>query len=160
MTQRSNDLANEHPTDAAGSLAARRFTVDLETDGNAQLVDLTARVGERLAALPAATAGGVVHLFVVGSTAALTTVEYEPGLVGHDVAAAFQRIAPDDIEYRHEQTWNDDNGHSHVRATLVGPSLSVPFDAGGALLLGTWQQIVLIDFDTRPRRRTIIGTVL
>ena len=158
MAQRRQQ-PTEHPTDKS-PLASRRFTVELETGGNAQVVDLTGRVGDKLAKLPAAKAGGVVHLFVVGSTAALTTVEFEPGLVDHDVAAAFQRIAPDDIEYLHEQTWNDDNGHSHVRATLVGPSLSVPFDAGGGLMLGTWQQIVLLDFDTRPRRRTVIGTVL
>ena len=159
MAKRSNAAESEHPTDIV-PLASRRFAVEVETQGDTQLVNLTGRVGERLAALPAARAGGVVHLFVAGSTAALTTVEFEPGLVGRDVAAAFQRIAPDDIEYLHEQTWNDDNGHSHVRATLVGPSLSVPFDAGGTLLLGTWQQIVLIDFDTRPRRRTVIATVL
>ena len=152
-------MSAKHPTDIA-SLAARRFTVEVETAGDTQLLDLTARVRDKLAALAAAKPGGVVHLFVVGSTAALSTVEFEPGLVQHDVAAAFQRLAPDDLAYHHEATWNDDNGHSHVRATLVGPSLTVPFDPGGRLLLGTWQQIVLIDFDTRPRRRTIIGTVL
>ena len=146
-------------TEAPGG-APRRFRVEVQTQGNAELLDLTGRVREGLGRLDGADAGGVVHLFVIGSTAALTTVEYEPGLVDHDVAAAFQRIVPDDIAYRHEATWNDDNGHSHVRATLVGPSLTVPFEPGGELCLGTWQQIVLIDFDTRPRRRTVVATVL
>jgi secondary thiamine-phosphate synthase enzyme len=97
---------------------------------------------------------GQAALLVHGSTAALTTVEYEPGLVNHDVSAALERIAPRDGRYEHEETWHDDNGHSHVRASLVGPSLALPI-TGGQVPLGTWQQIVLIDSDTRPRRRTV-----
>jgi len=93
-------------------------------------------------------------MFVPGSTAALTTVEFEPGLV-QDLPAFFERIIPRRAHYHHEDTWHDGNGHSHVRASLLGPSLTVPFK-DGALLLGTWQQIVLIDFDNRRRRRKLV----
>jgi secondary thiamine-phosphate synthase enzyme len=102
---------------------------------------------------------GLLHLFVVGSTAALTTIEYEPGLVKHDLPAVLQRLVPDDARYEHEATWNDDNGHSHVRAALVGPGLTIPF-SNGRLLTGEYQQVVLLDFDTRPRKRTVICTVV
>jgi secondary thiamine-phosphate synthase enzyme len=97
--------------------------------------------------------------FVVGSTAAITTTEYEPGLVNHDIKAAFEKIAPANGRYEHEETWHDDNGHSHVRASLLGPSLTVPI-VDGKLTLGTWQQIVLIDFDTRPRNRQVICQII
>ncbi len=96
---------------------------------------------------------------VVGSTAALSTLEYEPGLVEHDMAAALERLAPRDGRYAHEETWHDDNGHSHVRASLVGPSLALPV-VDGRVPLGTWQQIVVIDSDSRPRRRTLHMSVL
>ena len=95
---------------------------------------------------------GVASLFVVGSTVALTTLEFETGLVKHDVPNVLQRLVPDDSRYEHEATWNDDNGHSHIRAALIGPSVTVPFE-NGRLLTGEYQQVVLIDFDTRPRRR-------
>ena len=101
----------------------------------------------------------LLHLFVAGSTAALTTLEFEPGLVKHDMPEALQKLAPDNIHYDHEATWNDDNGHSHVRAALLGPGLTVPV-SNGKLLTGEWQQVVLIDFDTRPRRRAIICTLI
>lgn len=97
---------------------------------------------------------GQALVFVSGSTAALTTIEYEPGLI-EDLPDLFERIAPRGIPYKHEDTWHDGNGHSHVRASLLGPSLAVPF-AGGKLLTGTWQQIVLVDFDNRPRRREVV----
>jgi len=102
---------------------------------------------------------GQAALLVHGSTAAVTTLEYEPGLVDHDVATAMERLAPRDARYEHEETWHDDNGHSHVRASTVGPSLALPV-AQGRVPLGTWQQIVLIDFDTRPRKRTLHLSVL
>jgi len=98
---------------------------------------------------------GTVTIFNVGSTAGITTTEYEPGLVNYDISAAFEKIAPTNGRYEHEETWHDDNGHSHVRASLLGPSLSVPV-VDGRLTLGTWQQIILVDFDTRPRTRTVI----
>lgn len=102
---------------------------------------------------------GQATAMVVGSTAALSTLEYEPGLVNHDILDAMERIAPEAGTYRHEETWNDDNGHSHVRATLIGPSLALPV-VGGAVPFGTWQQPVLIDYDTRPRERRVAVTVV
>ena len=136
----------------------RRFTFEISTNGNTDVVNLTSQIVPHLKEVGAG-GEGVLHLFVVGSTAALTTVEFEPGLVKHDLPDMFQRLIPDDARYDHEATWNDDNGHSHLRASLLGASVTVPF-ANGKLLTGEYQQIVLIDFDTRPRRRTIIGTLL
>jgi secondary thiamine-phosphate synthase enzyme len=134
----------------------RRFTLDISTDGNTDLVNLSAELARHSAQL---AGEGLLHLFVPGSTAGLTTIEFEPGLVKHDVPRVFQQLVPDDAHYDHEATWNDDNGHSHVRAALLGPGLTIPF-ANGKLLTGEYQQIVLVDFDTRPRRRTIIATVM
>jgi secondary thiamine-phosphate synthase enzyme len=134
----------------------QRFTLDVETDGNTDIVNLSPELARRLRDIPGQ---GIVSLFILGSTAGLTTIEYETGLVKHDVPNAFQKLIPDDARYEHEATWNDDNGHSHIRAALVGPSLNVPF-ANGKLITGEYQQVVLIDFDTRPRRRVIIGTIL
>jgi secondary thiamine-phosphate synthase enzyme len=127
----------------------------VETRGDSQMIDLTARVQEVVERH--GFREGQALVFVSGSTAGLTTVEFEPGLQ-KDLPAAFERIAPRDLRYAHEETWHDDNGHSHVRASLLGPSLSVPL-RDGRLLLGTWQQIVLIDFDTRPRRREVVVQV-
>ncbi len=102
---------------------------------------------------------GIAVAFVIGSTAGLTTTEAEPGLLTHDLKAFFERIAPEDEHYQHEATWGDDNGHAHVRASALGPSLTVPV-VEGRLTLGTWQQIVLIDFDTRGRRREVVVQIL
>ena len=101
---------------------------------------------------------GIVNVFVAGSTAAVTTIEYEPGL-RYDFPKMLSRIAPKDIQYRHDETWHDGNGHSHVRASLVGPSLTIPF-SNGALLLGTWQQIVMLEMDTSPRERALTIQIL
>jgi secondary thiamine-phosphate synthase enzyme len=101
---------------------------------------------------------GIITVFIAGSTAAITTIEYEPGLK-HDFPKMLSRIAPRDIQYNHENTWHDGNGHSHVRASLVGPSLAVPFSSGD-LILGTWQQIVVIEMDTRPRERILTLQIL
>jgi len=127
-------------------------SVSVSTRGDSHMIDLTASVQEVVRRH--GFREGHALVFVSGSTAGLTTVEFEPGLQ-QDLPAALERLAPRGIAYAHEETWNDDNGHSHVRASLVGPSLTVPF-AGGRLLLGTWQQVVLIDFDTRPRRRDVV----
>ena len=97
---------------------------------------------------------GQVLLFVPGSTAGLTTVEYEPGLL-KDLPEAFERLYPKAQRYHHDDTWHDGNGHSHVRATMLGPSLAVPV-VDGRMTLGTWQQIVFIDFDNRPRNRELV----
>ena len=134
----------------------QRFTLSIETDGNTDIINLNPAVLENLKDVKGS---GLVSLFVIGSTAALTTLEFEHGLVKHDLPAALQRLIPDDVRYEHESTWNDDNGHSHIRAALIGPSLTVPFE-NGRLLTGEYQQCVLIDLDTGPRRRTIIVTVL
>ncbi len=127
-------------------------TVVVSTKGDAEILDLTAEVQAVVARH--GFHHGQALVFVSGSTAGLTTLEYEPGLL-RDLPAAFERIAPRGIPYAHEATWHDGNGHSHVRASLLGPSLTVPF-RGGRLLLGDWQQIVLIDFDNRPRRREVV----
>ena len=127
-------------------------TVAVSTRGDAQMLDITEEVQavvERHGFLE-----GAALVFVSGSTAGLTTVEYEPGLL-EDIPAAFERLAPRDMRYKHEDTWHDGNGHSHVRASLLGPSLTIPFRQS-RLLLGTWQQIVLIDFDNRPRKRDVV----
>ncbi len=130
---------------------------DIETRGDCEVLNLMKRVADCLKA--GRISNGIVTVFVVGSTASITTTEYEPGLANHDLKAAFEKLAPVDGDYRHEATWNDDNGHAHVRASIVGPSATVPL-VGGDLQLGTWQQIVLIDFDTRPRTRRVIVQVV
>lgn len=133
----------------------KRFTLQLSTDGDTEIVNLHPELAKHLADIKG---DGLLHLFAVGSTCALTTIEFEPGLVKHDLKTMFQRMIPDDLRYEHEATWHDDNGHSHLRASLIGPSLSVPFH-NGKLLTGEYQQVVLIDFDTRPRKRTVICTI-
>lgn len=127
------------------------------TRGNNHVLDITEPVTRAVA--QSGIREGIACVLVVGSTAGITTTEAEPGLLNHDLGDFFERIAPDDISYHHEKTWNDDNGHAHVRAALLGPSLSLPV-AGGRPPLGTWQQIVLIDFDTRPRQREVIVQVV
>ena len=127
-------------------------SVAVSTRGNSHMIDLTARVQEVVRRH--GFREGQALVFVSGSTAGLTTVEFEPGLQ-KDLPAALERLAPRGITYAHEETWHDDNGHAHVRASLLGPSLAVPFKEG-RLLVGTWQQVVLIDFDTRPRRRDVV----
>jgi secondary thiamine-phosphate synthase enzyme len=129
----------------------------IKTKGNCDIVNITEEVID--AVYQSDIHSGTVTLFNVGSTGAITTTEYEPGLVNYDIAAAFEKIAPQNGRYEHEKTWHDDNGHSHVRASLLGPSLSVPI-VDGQLTLGTWQQIVIIDFDTRARTRTVICQIV
>jgi secondary thiamine-phosphate synthase enzyme len=127
--------------------------IKIKTKGNCDVVDITNHVSEVVS--NSEINDGIVTLFNVGSTAGITTTEYEPGLVNYDIAAAFEKIAPENARYEHEETWHDDNGHAHVRASLLGPSLSVPI-VDGRLTLGAWQQIILVDFDTRPRTRTVV----
>jgi secondary thiamine-phosphate synthase enzyme len=131
--------------------------LQVRTRGNNHVVNITEEVAWAVG--QSGVRDGVVTVFNVGSTAGVTTTEFEPGLANHDIEAAFERIAPANGRYEHEQTWHDDNGHSHVRASLLGPSLSVPF-ADGRLMLGTWQQIILVDFDTRARTRTVVCQIL
>ena len=131
--------------------------IQFSTRGNCDILDLTESL-QRVVAESGISVGQITAM-VVGSTAALSTLEFEPGLVQHDIAAAMERLAAEDADYRHEATWGDDNGHSHVRAALVGPSLSLPV-VEGRVPFGTWQQPVLLDFDTRPRERTVVVTVM
>jgi len=138
-------------------MAAESHTVELDTRGNSQVVDITSEIARCVGS--GSIRCGTATVFVIGSTAAITTTEFEPGLANHDLAAAFEKIAPESGRYLHEETWHDDNGHSHVRASLVGPSLAIPL-VDGSLQLGTWQQIVLIDFDTRPRSRRILVQII
>ena len=125
-----------------------------ETKGTNDLVNITDQVKDALAQV--AMAEGLVNIFVVGSTAAITSFEYESGMIA-DMQDFYERIASQQAHYMHDETWNDANGFSHVRAAIQGPSIIVPFEKS-ELLLGTWQQIVLVEFDTRPRQREIILT--
>jgi secondary thiamine-phosphate synthase enzyme len=134
---------------------AGRFEVS--TRGNAHVVDISGQVNQVVA--DSGIREGILVVFAVGSTAGITTTEAEPGLLNHDLKAFFERIAPEDLYYKHEETWHDDNGHAHVRASALGPSLTVPL-VDGRLTLGTWQQIVLMDFDTRPRRRDVVVQIV
>ena len=126
--------------------------VQIQTSGNCQIVDITPQMAEAIR--DCGLRDGTVTVFVSGSTAGVTTVEYEPGLVA-DLEALFERLAPQGISYDHDRRWGDGNGHAHVRASLLGASLVIPFTRG-TLMLGTWQQVVVIDFDNRPRAREII----
>ena len=126
--------------------------VHCRTQGNNDAVNLTGAVEAEVAA--SGIRDGLAVLFVTGSTAALTTIEYEPGLV-EDFKDFFNRLVPQAAAYRHNLTEGDQNGHSHIRASLLGPSLTIPVE-GGRLALGTWQQIVLLDFDVRPRSREVV----
>lgn len=131
--------------------------ITITTNGEGEIVDITPEVRRCIAASGAVT--GVCSLFLIGSTAALTTIEYEDGVL-HDLMEALERIAPSDIPYAHNARWGDGNGRSHVRASLVGPSLVVPI-RDGAPHIGTWQQIVLLELDVREHReRTVLCTVI
>lgn len=137
------------------SVETHRFSV--ASKGDTQVLDLTDQVEGCLSKGQIRNGAATVH--VVGSTASITTTEYEPGLARTDLRVAYELFAPVDGEYEHEKTWNDDNGHSHVRASITGPSITVPL-IDGELALGTWQQVVLIDFDTRRRDRQVIVQVI
>jgi secondary thiamine-phosphate synthase enzyme len=125
--------------------------IKINSKGENDMVDIT---DQTLKAIEESNLkDGIVTVFVSGSTAAITTIEYEPGL-RNDFPMILNRIIPQNIEYEHDKTWHDGNGHSHVRASLIGPSLTVPFKDGN-LILGTWQQIVFFELDTRSRERRI-----
>jgi len=130
-----------------------RFAV--QTAGHRDMHDITAQVAEAVTRSGIRT--GIAHVFNVGSTAAIGTIEFEPGLQG-DLPEVLDRLMPPSREYGHEQTWHDGNGHSHLQATVLGPSLTVPVE-GGRLFLGTWQQIFHLECDVKPRRREVVVTV-
>jgi len=127
-------------------------SISFSTQGNGEVVDITQQVADEVA--DSELSGGTVTIFSPSATSSLTTIEYESGAVA-DLQALFGRLIPQDIEYRHNLRWGDGNGHSHARAALFGPSLTVPF-VNKRLTLGTWQQIVFLDFDVRPHDRELI----
>ncbi|KRT60775.1 MAG: hypothetical protein XU09_C0008G0244 [Thaumarchaeota archaeon CSP1-1] len=131
-------------------------TIQVKTKGEDDIIDITDQTSKGIEG--SKMKNGVVTIFVSGSTAALTTIEYEPGLLS-DFPKMLERVAPKNIDYGHEKLWHDGNGHSHVRASLVGPSLTVPF-CNGQMMLGTWQQIVLLELDTRSRERNLVLQIL
>ncbi|WP_420264793.1 secondary thiamine-phosphate synthase enzyme YjbQ [Candidatus Magnetominusculus dajiuhuensis] len=131
-------------------------TLGFSTRGNGHLIDVTSHVNGVLT--ESGIRSGILTVFVVGSTAAITTLEYEPGLI-KDMAELYDKLVPANKRYAHDDTWGDANGFSHVRAALQGPSLTIPFE-DGSLYLGVWQQIVLADFDHRPRQRNIVVNII
>jgi len=131
-------------------------SISLTTTSGTDILDITGLVQREIA--DSGIKEGAVTLFIPGSTAALTTIEYESGVI-NDLRKAIERLAPQDIYYEHNERWGDGNGYSHVRAALLGPSLHIPI-IGGNMTLGTWQQIVLLDFDNRPRQRKVLVQII
>jgi len=136
------------------NVITKRF--EIKSKGENDMIDITDNISKGV--IESEIKNGNVTIFVSGSTGALTTIEFEPGLQ-KDFPKMLSRIAPDDLDYGHEQMWHDGNGRSHVKASLVGPSLTVPFE-DGQLLLGTWQQIVFLELDTRSRMRSIVFQII
>ncbi len=130
--------------------------IKISSKSENDIIDITEPVADAIS--ESGISNGTITVFVSGSTGAITTIEYEPGLV-KDFPEMLSRVAPDDINYEHEQRWHDGNGRSHVKASLVGPSLTVPFK-DGQLLLGTWQQIVFLELDTKARTRTLVLQII
>ena len=130
--------------------------VQVSTRGNGDIVDITQQVAGEVQA--SGLESGIATLFVAGSTCALTTMEFEPGVV-YDLQHLLDQLAPPGADYRHNLRWGDGNGHAHIRHALLGPSLTIPF-VEGHLTLGTWQQVVLLDFDNRPRSRSVVVQML
>lgn len=137
-------------------MPTKSFGITVSTKGSGDIIDLTQKVAQ--AASDSEITDGIVLTFVPGSTAGITTIEYEPGLV-RDIPEIFEKLIPSNKTYHHDSTWGDGNGFSHLRAALVGASFSCPL-VGGRLLLGTWQQIVLLEFDNRARKREIIVQIV
>jgi secondary thiamine-phosphate synthase enzyme len=130
--------------------------ITLQSRGNCDVIDVTSQVAKHVE--KSGINSGIVTLFIVGSTAGITTIEYEPNLLS-DFKNMWDRVIPQNIPYEHNRTWGDGNGHSHVRASTLGASLTIPF-SNKKLTLGTWQQIVFVDFDNRPRSRKIAIQIL
>lgn len=130
--------------------------VQFRTQGNGQVLDITDEVNRQVRIC--GLGNGIVILFTPSSTSALTTIEYESGAV-YDLQQLFDRIASPELEYRHNLRWGDGNGHSHIRHALLGPSLTIPL-VEGQLTLGTWQQIIFVDFDNRARSRSVVVQIL
>jgi secondary thiamine-phosphate synthase enzyme len=137
-------------------MAVETKEITLQSRGNCDTIDITSQVARNVE--KSGINNGTVTLFIVGSTAGITTIEYEPNLLS-DFKDMWDRVIPQNIPYQHDKTWGDGNGHSHVRASTLGASLTVPF-VNKKLTLGTWQQIVFVDFDNRPRARKIAIQIL
>ncbi|MFX0063585.1 MAG: secondary thiamine-phosphate synthase enzyme YjbQ [Candidatus Hermodarchaeota archaeon] len=131
-------------------------TINIKTKGDVDLVDISGEIQKIVQNSP--VNNGIINIFCSGATGAITTIEYEPGLI-KDFPAMLDRIAPRSIPYEHHKTWNDNNGHSHCRASLLGPSLTIPF-RDKKLILGTWQQVIFVELDTRPRNRSLLCTII
>jgi len=130
-------------------------SIEISTKGHTDIIDITSHIDAVLK--NSGLLEGSLTVFVAGSTAGITSIEYEPGLL-KDIPEAFEKFAPTGVTYHHDATWGDGNGYAHVRAAMLGPSFNAPFK-DGHLILGTWQQIVLIDFDNRPRNRSLVVQV-
>lgn len=137
-------------------MSVKTFGIKVSTEGDGDIIDLTAKVAESVA--ESGISNGMVLTFCPGSTGGITTIEYEPGLL-KDIPEFYNKIIPSDVRYHHDDTWGDGNGFSHVRAALTGASFTCPL-VSGRLVLGTWQQIVLLDFDNRPRQREIVVQII
>lgn len=133
-------------------MPVKTLSLSLSTQGNADIRDITDQVANLIS--KSGLTSGTATIFCPSSTSALTTIEFEDGALS-DLRRLFQEIIPVDREYAHNERWHDGNGHSHVRAALLGPSLTIPF-VDGELTLGTWQQIIYLDFDNRPRQRKLV----
>ncbi len=133
-----------------------RGEINVKTSGEGDLVNLNGKIEEQIK--KSGIKEGILHLFAVGSTVALTTIEYEEGLK-EDLFNVLERVAPRNAEYKHHLKWGDYNGHSHVRASIIGPSISIPI-GDGRPIIGTWQQVILVELDTRARSRKIIATII
>jgi len=132
-------------------MPVKSFSINLSTHGDADIHDITDQVASHV--VQSGLKDGTVTIFCPSSTSALTTIEYESGAL-NDLKRLFDEIIPQNREYAHNARWGDGNGHSHIRASLLGPSLTIPF-VNGRLVLGTWQQIIYVDFDNRPRKREL-----
>ncbi len=130
--------------------------INIQTNGEVDIIDITSDIQAEITS--SKIQKGIVCVFVPGSTGTITTIEYEPGLM-KDLSQALEKIAPKGVRYDHHETWHDDNGHSHVRASLMGPSTTFPIK-NGKVVHGTWQQIVFVEFDTRPRDRRIVVQIV
>ncbi len=131
-------------------------SIEITSKGENDIIDLSDKISDKIT--ESGISNGIITVFVTGSTGALTTIEYESGLL-KDFPEMLSRIAPDEINYQHEKRWHDGNARSHVKASLIGPSLTIPFK-DGSLLLGTWQQIVFVELDTRGRNRNLMLQVI
>lgn len=137
-------------------MPVKTHTLQIETQGNAHVVDISKQLSETI--LETGLSNGIITVFCPSATSALTTIEYESGVI-NDLKRLFDEIIDPDRHYEHNARWGDGNGHSHVRAALLGPSLTIPF-VEGRLTLGTWQQVIFIDFDNRARRRSLVAQVI